>query len=109
MIRQWKAARPLLNNAGLTVPWDENVPPPAAGAGWFLVRDCAFPQGVPQASWLLPLVAQQNGYTTVTFAPEFAAAAQGDMLAVCARAANHPAAVAKQLARLVRDAGKRNE
>ena len=107
--RQWKAAHPLLKNAGLTVPWDENVPPPAAGAGWFLVRDCAFPQGVPQTSWLLPLAAQQNGYTTVTFTPEYAAAAQRDMLAVCARAANRPAVVAKQLARLVRDTGKRKE
>lgn len=105
--RQWKAAQPLLKSAGLTVPWEDTVPPPAAGAGWFLVRDCAFPQGVPQNSWLLPLAAQQNGYTTVTFMPESAAAAQGDLLAVYARAANRPAAVAKQLARLARDAGKR--
>ena len=74
-----------------------------------LVRDCAFPQGVPQNSWLLPLAAQQNGYTTVTFAPESAAAAQGDLLAAYAREANRPAAVAKQLARLARDAGKRKK
>lgn len=82
-------------------------PPPAPLAGWALVRMAAFPQGVPTVEqkndlWLLPLVAQQNGYYSATFEGANQAAARAGYSDVYVQASAEPAAVAKQLGRLIK-------
>lgn len=90
----------------VTVPLNED-PPPAPCAGWALVRTAAFPQGVPsgesrQDLWLLPLLAQKNGYYSATFESVSQAAARTECFNAYVQAAAQPAAVAKQLGRLVK-------
>ena len=82
-------------------------PPPAPLAGWALVRMAAFPQGVPTVEqkndlWLLPLTAQQNGYYSATFESANQAAARAGYSDVYVQASAEPAAVAKQLGRLIK-------
>lgn len=98
----WRRALPTVREAGLTVPWSESTPPPAPRAGWVLVRRAAFPQGLPEEPWLLPLTAQQNGFFSAVFAAPAQLAAAGDQLALCRQDAESPAAVARQLARLAK-------
>lgn len=100
--KQWRQALPALRAAGLTVPWDESRPPPAPRAGWVLVRREAFPDGIPEDPWLLPFLAQQNGYFSAVFAPPGQMAAEGEQLALYQEAAARPAAVVRQLGRLAK-------
>lgn len=56
-----------MERLGLTVPLAKEVPLPVPNGGCLLVRGAAFPQGLPPLHcaadfWLLPLVAQQNGF-----------------------------------------------
>lgn len=103
--RLWRSVRQ--NLAGqYGVPVGED-PPPAPLAGWALVREAAFPGGVPAVecaadSWRLPLAAQRNGYVSAVFASPAQAGADADQLACALRASAEPAAVAKQLGRLVK-------
>ena len=82
-------------------------PPPAPNCGWVLVRESAFPDGVPTCvsqrdAWRLALTAQKNGAYAAAFEPLTQSAARADILAVYETAAAQPAAVAKQLGRLVK-------
>lgn len=88
------------------------IPPPAPHAGWVLVRTEAFAEGVPEIKtqrdvWLLPLLAQKNGYISATFATSAQGAACADVLALYMQAANEPAALTKQLGRLAKRRLKR--
>lgn len=102
---RWHADRSQLDKI-VSVPLG-NDPPPAPHAGWVLVRSDAFPQGVPIVEqeidcWLLPLIAQQNGYYSATFESVGQAAARAAYGDVYIQASADPAAVAKQLGRLVK-------
>ena len=103
--RLWRSVR--RDFAGqYTAPVGED-PPPAPLAGWALVREAAFPSGIPPVSgagecWRLPLAAQQNGFYTAVFAPPVQAGADADQLTCALRASAAPTAVAKQLGRLVK-------
>lgn len=104
-IKCWKESLPWLREQ-VTVPVGEE-PPAAPMAGWVLVRAEAFPQGVPTVHspreiWLLPLVAQQNGYYSATMESAEQAAARSDYGDVYRKASARPAAVAKQFARLIK-------
>lgn len=99
----WQAKQGKLRNQ-FSVPLDEN-PPPAPCAGWALLREDAFPMGIPILKdpadlWQLPLMAQQNGYYSATFESTLQAAARGEQLRVYMNAAEQPGALAKQLGRL---------
>jgi len=110
LCRRWRQDRAQVAEH-VSVPLNDD-PPAALSAGWVLVRKKAFPQGVPSvqdlgSSWLLPLQAQQNGFYTGTFAPAAQAAAGVEQLQAYTRAAGRPAAVAKQLGRLLKHKIKR--
>ena len=84
-----------------------NDPPPAPNCGWVLVRESVFPDGIPactgqRAAWKLALTAQKNGAYAAAFAPLTRSAARADILNEYETAAAQPAAVAKQLGRLVK-------
>ena len=103
--RLWRSVRRDLAGQ-YTVQVGED-PPPAPLAGWALVREAAFPDGVPAVgcaadAWRLPLAAQQNGFYSAVFASPAQAGADADQLACALRASAAPAAVAKQLGRLVK-------
>lgn len=103
--RLWHSVRQDLAGQ-YTVPMGED-PPPAPLAGWALVRETAFPGGVPaikcaEESWRLPLTAQQNGYISAVFASPAQAQADADSLVCAMRASAKPAALAKQLGRLAK-------
>lgn len=106
----WKRVRSGLAGQ-VNVPTEEE-PPPAPLAGWALVRNEALtqelpPETMPYARWLLPLLAQKNGYYSATFETAAQAAARADYWQVCMQAANEPSAVARQLGRLVKHRIKR--
>lgn len=107
---EWKRVRRGLTEQ-VNVPMDDD-PPPAPLAGWALVRNEVLTQELPletmqYARWLLPLLAQKNGYYSATFETSAQAAARADSWKACVQAANEPAAVAKQLGRLVKHKIKR--
>ena len=82
-------------------------PPPAPNCGWVLVRESAFPDGIPAGTsqrdaWKLALTAQKNGAYAAAFEPLTRSAARVDILNEYETAAAQPAAVAKQLGRLVK-------
>ena len=82
-------------------------PPPAPNCGWVLVRESAFPDGIPACisqrdAWKLALTAQKNGAYAAAFEPLTRSAARADILNEYETAAAQPAAVAKQLGRLVK-------
>lgn len=82
-------------------------PPPAPNCGWVLVRESAFPDGIPACTsqrdaWKLALTAQKNGAYAAAFEPLTRSAARADILNEYETAAAQPAAVAKQLGRLVK-------
>lgn len=85
LVRLWRqqlpALRDLMVQYGITVPLDETQPPPAPRCGVVLVRGDAFPNGLPPLDtpanwWLLPLLAQQNGYASAVCEPEAQALAR---------------------------------
>lgn len=84
-----------------------NDPPPAPNCGWVLVRESVFPDGIPACTgqrdaWKLALTAQKNGAYAAAFEPLTRSAARADILNEYETAAAQPAAVAKQLGRLVK-------
>lgn len=103
--RQWRADRAAVAQQ-IDVPLSTD-PPPVPNDGWALVRTQALGGAVPPCNsardaWLLPLLAQKNGYTCRTFAAEARSAACADVLAVAADTLQTPAATAKQLGRLAK-------
>ena len=85
----------------------DETPLPAPNCGWLLVRESAFPDGIPACetqldAWRLALQAQRSGYYAAVFETAEQAAARADILDVYETAARQPAAVAKQLGRLVK-------
>ena len=82
-------------------------PPPAPNCGWVLVRESAFPDGIPACTsqrdaWKLALTAQKNGAYAAAFVAADPVRGAGGYLNVYETAAAQPAAVAKQLGRLVK-------
>ena len=82
-------------------------PLPAPNCGWMLVRESAFPQGIPDCknqhdAWQLALIAQANGAYAASFETAAQAVARADILNAYETAAAQPAAVAKQLGRLIK-------
>lgn len=102
---QWLAELDGLR-AQAEVPVDAD-PLPAPNCGWMLVRESAFPQGLPvcrtqRDAWQLALTAQAHGAYAATFETAAQAVARADILNEYETAAAQPAAVAKQLGRLVK-------
>ena len=86
---KWKADLPDLERKmkelGLSVPLDTAQPLELPNGGFLILRAEAFPQGLPPIQtagdlWLLPLIAQQNGYASVTFETQEQAMARCDVL-----------------------------
>ena len=103
--RQWLAEKESLQSQA-KVPVGEE-PLPAPNCGWMLVRESAFPQGVPDCknqhdAWRLALIAQANGAYAASFETASQAVARADILNAYETAAAQPAAVAKQLGRLIK-------
>lgn len=103
--RQWLAEKESLQSQA-QVPVGEE-PLPAPNCGWMLVRESAFPQGIPDCknqhdAWRLALIAQANGAYAASFETAAQAVARADILNVYETAAAQPAAVAKQLGRLIK-------
>ena len=103
--RQWLAEKESLQSQA-KVPVGEE-PLPAPNCGWMLVRESAFPQGIPDCknqhdAWRLALIAQANGAYAASFETAAQAVARADILNVYETAAAQPAAVAKQLGRLIK-------
>lgn len=103
--KSWQKSLPWLREQ-VGVPMGAE-PPAAPMAGWALVRADAFPKGIPAVHsareiWLFPLVAQQNGYYSATMESAEQAAARSDYGDVYRKAAEKPATVAKQFARLIK-------
>lgn len=102
---QWLAALPALREKA-PVPVDE-APLPAPNCGWMLVRESAFPDGIPECktqldAWRLALTAQENGAYAAPFETAAQAVARADILNAYETAAARPADVAKQLGRLIK-------
>jgi len=116
--KQWHEALPALRRRiGETFPLDESVPP-MPNAGIVFARRSALPASVrsierAEDAWLLPLLAQKNGYFTATFLTAAQAAAGVDTLHSREQLLQSPRKLAAHLARLAkhtfRDAGKRGE
>lgn len=103
--RQWLAEKESLQSQA-KVPVGEE-PLPAPNCGWMLVRESAFPQGIPDCknqhdAWQLALIAQANGAYAASFETAAQAVARADILNAYETAAAQPAAVAKQLGRLIK-------
>ena len=103
--RQWLAEKESLQSQA-QVPVGEE-PLPAPNCGWMLVRESAFPQGIPDCknqhdAWRLALIAQANGAYAASFETAAQAVARADILNAYETAAAQPAAVAKQLGRLIK-------
>lgn len=103
--RQWLAEKESLQSQA-KVPVGEE-PLPAPNCGWMLVRESAFPQGIPDCknqhdAWRLALIAQANGAYAASFETAAQAVARADILNAYETAAAQPAAVAKQLGRLIK-------
>ena len=99
----WKQSLPNLRDIAPV----NTTPPPAPNCGWLLLRETAFPDGIPacrnqQEAWQLALTAQRNGYFSASMESFRQAAAQADILDIHTAAAQQPAAVAKQFGRLIK-------
>lgn len=110
-LRQWRGAQPALRQAmqrrGIAVPIDAEQPPPLPTAGCLLLRGAAFPQGLPTLDtpldwWLLPLLAQQAGYTSATYETPAQAAARADVLEQTLYQAQDARAAIKNVGRILK-------
>ena len=109
--RQWKKDLPYLQKRmkelERQVPLDPELPLPVPGGGCLLLRGAAFPKGLPPIRreadfWLLPLVAQQNGYYSACAMTELQAAACVDVHQAALQPAWTVAGAAKLFARRVK-------
>lgn len=87
-------------------------PPPFSLAGWALVRKAAFAGTVPDVqtvrdAWLLPLLAQKEGFISAVWEDPAQAAARADVTALYMQAADEPAALLRQFGRLAKHRLKR--
>ena len=103
--KAWLAEKDTLQKEA-AVPIDD-TPLPAPNCGWVLVRESAFPQGIPDCktqrdAWKLALAAQANGAYAACFETAAQSVARADILAEYETAAAEPAAVVKQLGRLIK-------
>lgn len=107
---RWKKDLPHLKDAmaslNLTVPvTDEPLPLPNGGG--LVIRGAAFPEGLPPIGggddvWLLPLIAQQNGFFSADVATSEQAASLADIRVAEVRPTQTLAGSAKLLARRIK-------
>lgn len=111
-VQRWQAERPAvqakLNAMKIQIPLDE-TPPPLPNGGCLLVLGAAFPQGLPplqepEDDWLLPLIAQANGYGAATFETAAQCAARTDVLNSALAAQHGVGATFRLLGRAVKKA-----
>ena len=82
---------------------------PADESGCLLVRGAAFPQGLPPLQmesdfWLVPLLAQYNGYASATFETAAQCAARADVLDAALAAQRGVGPVFRLMGRTVKNA-----
>lgn len=105
--QRWQADFDAVRRRFPSLPLDPHRPPPLPYSGWLLVNLAALggelpPLESPADYWMLPLLAQQNGFGCRTFESEAQAAARADILRVRTAQAQDPAAVAHRLASLAK-------
>lgn len=85
----WQQVQPQLRDLcdqyHITVPVDWTQPLPLPNGGFLLLRGSAFSNGLPDLSeeaswWLLPLLAQQAGFTIATVEDELSLTVRGEIL-----------------------------
>ena len=82
---------------------------PLPNGGCLLVRGAAFPQGLPPLQtesdfWLVPLLAQYNGYASATFETAAQCAARADVLDAALAAQRGVGPVFRLMGRTVKNA-----
>lgn len=107
----WQKDLPALRRAmrenGLRVPLEESEPLPLPTGGCLLLRAEAFgcllpPLRAPVDVWLLPLLAQQNGYASMTFETAEQCLARTEVLTCSQAQTRDVKSAAKALARAVK-------
>ena len=110
--RRWQQQKPAvqakLSALDCPLPLDE-TPPPLPNGGCLLVRGAAFPQGLPPLKtesdfWLVPLLAQYNGYASATFETAAQCAARADVLDAALAAQRGVGPVFRLMGRTVKNA-----
>ena len=106
--RQQQAEQAKLSALDCPLPLDE-TPPPLPNGGCLLVRGAAFPQGLPPLQtesdfWLVPLLAQYNGYASATFETAAQCAARADVLDAALAAQRGVGPVFRLMGRTVKNA-----
>ena len=110
--RRWQQQKPAvqakLSALDCPLPLDE-TPPPLPNGGCLLVRGAAFPQGLPPLQtesdfWLVPLLAQYNGYASATFETAAQCAARADVLDAALAAQRGVGPVFRLMGRTVKNA-----
>lgn len=110
--RCWQQQKPAvqakLSALDCPLPLDE-TPPPLPNGGCLLVRGAAFPQGLPPLQtesdfWLVPLLAQYNGYASATFETAAQCAARADVLDAALAAQRGVGPVFRLMGRTVKNA-----
>ena len=109
--RRWQqkpAVQAKLSALDCPLPLDE-TPPPLPNGGCLLVRGAAFPQGLPPLQmesdfWLVPLLAQYNGYASATFETAAQCAARADVLDAALAAQRGVGPVFRLMGRTVKNA-----
>ena len=86
--KKWNRELPRLRlrmqELALDIPVCAEQPLPVPNGGCLLLRGAAFPQGLPPIRetadlWLLPLVAQSNGFSSADAEPDWQSAARADV------------------------------
>ena len=110
--RRWQQQKPAvqakLSALDCPLPLDE-TPPPLPNGSCLLVRGAAFPQGLPPLQtesdfWLVPLLAQYNGYASATFETAAQCAARADVLDAALAAQRGVGPVFRLMGRTVKNA-----
>ena len=110
--RRWQQQKPAvqakLSALDCPLPLDE-TPPPLPNGGCLLVRGATFPQGLPPLQtesdfWLVPLLAQYNGYASATFETAAQCAARADVLDAALAAQRGVGPVFRLMGRTVKNA-----
>ena len=111
--RRWQTDLPVVKKAmqqlHVQVPLEEEQPLPVPNGGCLLLRGAAFPQGLPPLKeskdfWLLPLLAQQNGFYSADAGTEGQILACADVYQVSLWPVQTPAGAGKLLARRIKHA-----
>lgn len=111
--RFWQSDLPFLKEAvksrQISVPLDKDQPLPLPNGGCLLVRGAAFPQGIPPLQerkdfWLLPLLAQQNGFYSADAQPKELFTACPDVYQASLWQVQSPLGAGRLLARRIKHA-----